>query len=148
MLSENATRLYAAFFEELGLCKSGGLPDVRIYSRKGARILTGILLADGITLGRSIYVHPRFISRDASGRLVISKNLLAHELVHVIQYSNQGIRRFLTSYISYFWREFRERKKWNARTWYEAYLLIPHEIEARETAAKFGPWLESRDSSY
>ena len=147
-LSKDARRLYADFFEEVGLCEATRFPNVWIYSRKGARLLTAVLLVDGITIGRAIYVNPRFIRRSTSGRLIISKKLLAHEIVHVLQYSREGATGFLSNYIVNFWRQFRGRKRWTAKTWYEAYLSIPHEIEAREFAAKFKPWLTSRNSDY
>ena len=147
-LSKNTRRLYADFFEGMGLCIEKDFPTVHIYSRFGARIVTGILLVDGITLGRAIFVHPRFVRRSSTGRLVISKQLLAHEIVHVLQYANEGTAVFLSNYISSFWRQFRGRKKWSAKSWYEAYLAIPHEIEAREFAARFKPWLKNRERIY
>ena len=143
-LSNKSLGLFTEFFEEVGRCGPDEFPDVRIYARTGARLVTGFLLVDGITIGGAIFVSPRFIKRNPAGRLIISKQLLAHELVHVIQYREQGSAAFLKTYVSDFWGEFKRKKKWSAKSWYEAYLMVPHELEAREYAAKFRLWYESR----
>lgn len=143
-LSKKSHGLFTQFFESEGLCGSGELPDVRIYARTGARLLTGFLLVDGITFGRTIFVSPRFVGRNTSGLLVISKQLLAHEIVHVLQYGEQGFASFFRQYVGDFWKEFRKKKRWSAKSWYEAYRTVPHEVEAREYAMKFRIWYKSK----
>lgn len=146
-LSSRSRGLFMEFFECTGLCGPGDFPDVRVYTKRGARILTGLMLVDGITFGRAIYVHPRFVRRNSSGLLVVSKQLLAHEIVHVLQYRDEGIVRFLRKYIGDFLKEFRRKKRWSAKSWYEAYLTVPHEIEAREYTIKFRHWYDTREIS-
>ncbi|NNE65183.1 MAG: DUF4157 domain-containing protein [Pyrinomonadaceae bacterium] len=143
-LSDKSSRLFAEFFEEMGCCGASDFPDVRIYTGRGARILTRLLIVDGITIGKSVFVDRKYLSRRANGSAGMEKGLLAHELAHVVQYTNEGKIRFLRTYIRDFWSEFRSRGEWTGKAWFEAYQAIPHEIEARELAAMFEPWLASR----
>ena len=140
-LSEPAHNIFARFFNDCELCESFEFPKVQVYVRRGSWVVTNILMVDGITIGRHVFVNPRLVSRDQNDLLRISKTLMAHEIVHVLQYQREGFRRFLTTYVLDFWKIFKRKKKWNLRTWFESYLEIPHEIEAREVASEFSQWL-------
>ncbi len=135
-LSDSSKKLYFDFFRECGVCEAD-FPDVKIYVHKGARLLTSMLAIDGITFGNSVFVHPRYSKRKSNGHLYISKELLAHELAHVFQYQQVGKVAFLKKYMRDFWKEFRIKKRWTMKAWFEAYQRIPYEIEAREQARAF-----------
>lgn len=62
--------------------------------------------------------------------------LLAHELVHVRQWSEQGPVRFAAQYVRSFGAELVKHRKWNP-----AYRAIPAEVEAREVATR---WAQRR----
>ncbi len=76
-----------------------------------------------ITLGKMIFVA-RDIAQDGTSEL------LAHELVHVGQWTNDGIVRFVRNYLSHFATGLREH-----RSWHEAYRSILAEVEARSEAS-------------
>ena len=62
--------------------------------------------------------------------------LLAHELVHVRQWQQQGAARFIADYVASFATEL-----WRCRRWNEAYRAIPAEVEARTEASR---WAQRR----
>ena len=75
--------------------------------------------ADGMTVGMIIFVRE---DRDVSG----DRALLAHELVHVRQYAEQGAVGFLTRYA----RDYLNGRRAGS-SHRQAYLDIPAEQEAR-----------------
>jgi hypothetical protein len=79
--------------------------------------------AHGMTVGRHV-----FLVRGNEDRPV----LLAHELVHVRQYAEQGVIRFLARYLRDYLRNLGRLRNHRA-----AYLAIPAEVEAR---AETGRW--------
>ncbi|MFN0089453.1 MAG: hypothetical protein ACKVWR_04155 [Acidimicrobiales bacterium] len=86
---------------------------------------------DGMTLGRFVLVRA---DEDRDGE----RGLLVHELVHVLQWHEQGRIGFLASYLWAYARNLaRLRRHWAA---YEA---IPQEVEARRVAAE---WASRRDA--
>jgi hypothetical protein len=141
-LSPNTHQIFTDFFSECNFCEGLEFPKVQIYSRTGAKILTKIIAVDGITFGRHIFVNPKFVKVDKNGNLVIQKKLLAHELVHVMQYEKLGFWGFLRKYFKDFWRIFKNKEKWSFVTWFESYRDIPHEVEARHFASNFMEWIE------
>ncbi len=79
----------------------------------------------GITLGRWVCLaDPQPTTGESS--------LLAHELVHVRQWSEQGVVRFSANYLWSFARGLREHRNWDA-----AYRAIPAEVEARAEAIEW-----------
>lgn len=146
-LSEESRDLFIEFFCERGFCEKENFPEIRVYCRLGARVITTLVMADGITFGRRIFVSPKHVGRNEGARLVLSRNLLAHEIVHVIQYEERGYIRFAKVYVSEFWRRFRKKKHWTAKSWFEAYEAIPDEVEARRFASEFEAWSRSRAES-
>ena len=113
------------------------LPKIDIYFNRGSRLITSILKVNGITIGRHIFIQPQFTRRDEQNRMCASKALIAHELTHAVQYQRLGFFRFLQTYLSDYWQALRRRKKWDFASRMEAYLEIPHEIEARRAAEAF-----------
>jgi len=79
----------------------------------------------GMTVGRLILV---LRDDDRSGQ----RTLLAHELVHVEQYAELGVVRFLRRYIGEYARNLRQLR--NHR---QAYLAISFEAEARAAAEQW-----------
>lgn len=144
-LSKNSHKLFAEFFEECDLCDTLEFPKVQVYSRRGSKILTRILMVEGITFGRHIFVQPKNVWRDEKNKLRIHQKLMAHELVHVLQYQQQGFFGFLRKYVSDFWRLFKQKEKWNLKSWFESYRDLPHEIEARKVASEFINWIENSE---
>lgn len=99
-----------------------------------ARILKVPVLApgaDGMTLGRFV-----LLTRDDPADRTGERELIAHELVHVLQYGEMGMPRFLWRYAAAYLRNLRR-----LRSHREAYLAIPVEEEAREAASR---WATSR----
>ena len=78
---------------------------------------------EAMTLGRSIFVDPKYLNgdRDRLARLAI------HELVHVRQYSDFGFFGFLRRYATGY---FRGRRQGLSHR--DAYLAIDLEVEARQ----------------
>ena len=58
--------------------------------------------------------------------------LIAHELVHVRQYSEKGVPRFLLRYVLDYFNQLAKLR--NHR---KAYLAIPTEVEARAEAERW-----------
>lgn len=143
-LSKRSRAIFEEFFSGTTLCRARDFPDVSIYTGFGAKLLTGLLLVDGITFKSAIYVSPRWVRRSSDGRLIVSKHLLAHEIVHVFQYQSQGSVGFLKGYLSAFWKEFRKNGRWTGKAWFSAYKAIPHEVEARRYASEFKCWINER----
>ena len=78
----------------------------------------------GMTLGRTVLLA-KDVATDGDS------TLLAHELVHVRQWSDQGVLDFSRRYVSSFAKNLKTERRWNA-----AYRQIDAEIEARkETTA-------------
>jgi len=84
-----------------------------------------------MTLGRLVLVR--------TGQLG-DRALLAHELVHVRQWREQGPVRFLLSYL----REYLRGRRAGLGHW-QAYLAISAEVEARRLAAVLTPRVGGTD---
>lgn len=79
----------------------------------------------GITFGRFIYLA-KPIPPDGTS------TLLAHELVHVGQYFEIGIPRYIYLYLKSFFPDLFRMKNWN-----QAYRAIPFEIDARQVTSRW-----------
>lgn len=79
----------------------------------------------GMTVGRLILV---LRDDDRSGK----RTLLAHELVHVEQYAELGVVRFLRPYLREYFVNL-----WRLRSHRHAYLAISFEAEARAAAERW-----------
>lgn len=136
-IHQNIESFFRAYFKDESL----QLPEVQIFVRRGAWIFSKLLVVNGITLGRFVFIRPSLIKRNRNNDLTISRNLLVHELTHTIQYQKQGFAGFLFNYFRAFYTNLRRKKKWDITSRMESYLEIPHEIEARDSAEKFVDWL-------
>ena len=134
-----------AFFREYLNDENFRLPVIYFYDGKFTKILTSIISVHGITFGRHIFIVPTLISFDRHNLKKMSKDLIAHEIAHVLQYRREGFIKFFYKYLTGYWRNLRKKKEWNASARHEAYLEIPFEIEARATAAEFVAWSGRRD---
>ncbi len=86
----------------------------------------------GITLGRWVCLADQQPTNGES-------SLLAHELVHVRQWREQGVLRFGVAYLGAFGRGLVRERNWNA-----AYRAIPAEVEARAEATE---WVRRKRAS-
>lgn len=84
------------------------------------------------------FVPPGFVGITVGRRIMLRKGhedrqqLLAHELVHVRQYQELGVPRFLARYLGEYARGLVRLRKPHA-----AYRAISFEVEAREQAARW-----------
>jgi hypothetical protein len=81
----------------------------------------------GVTHWKWILVDPDYLRSDPD-RLA---RLVVHELVHVRQYVEGGYLRFMSRYLSDYWRG-----RISGKSPHEAYLGIRAEVEAREVTAR------------
>lgn len=93
------------------------LGNVRLCNGRLARIVTGTCGADGVTLGRFVFLSRRAERRDLP--------FLVHEVAHVLQYRERGVFRFLVEYV----------RGWIAGGF--RYSRIPLEREAFEAERRF-----------
>lgn len=103
-------------------------PDIarRVRVVKVPRIPGGYA---GMTVGRTVLLA-REVDSDGSSAL------MAHELVHARQWTEQGAPRFLSTYLTSFAKNLRQHRRWKV-----AYNNIDAELEAkRETT----DWLRRR----
>lgn len=99
------------------------------------KIRTALLLprnVDAVTFGRTIWLRRRHDPGE-------HRELIAHELVHIRQYAEQGRARFLGRYVAEYLRLLVRMRRHRA-----AYRAIPAEVEARRLAAD---WVQRRSSA-
>lgn len=144
LLAKSSHETFEEFYRELFNEQSRSLPQIKIYARRGAGLFTKLFNINGITFGRRIFIRPQLITVSDDALLCAPKALIAHELAHVLQYQRLGFFRFFYTYLKGYWQALRKKEKWDANARLEAYLEIPHEIEARRFAADFLVWLENR----
>lgn len=92
---------------------------VRILWRSGVR---------GVTLFRLVLADPEILGGDQR-RLA---RFVVHELVHVRQFAELGYFRFMTRYLTEYWKA-----RLSGQDHQAAYLGISAEVEAREIAGRF-----------
>jgi hypothetical protein len=143
-LAEDSQHKLQTFFREVLSNENFQLPKINFYTGKFTRMFTLILRVHGITFGRHIFIKPNLITKDTANRRKLSLELVAHEIVHVLQYKKEGFIKFLYKYLSSYWRNLQTKKNWNAASRHEAYREIPFEREAREIAAKFVEWNQNK----
>ena len=140
-LSRKSHQRLERFFRDYFGDEELTLPQVDLYIKRGAGLITKVFKIYGITFGQYIFIRPDFLYRNENRELCISKELLAHELAHVLQYQKLGWFRFFYTYLKAYFAALRRKEKWNPAAREQAYLEIPHEIEARDCASKFMQWM-------
>lgn len=145
-LSRTTHQQLELFFREYFGDDKLKLPRVEVFIKGGAGLITKALKIYGITLGRYMFIKPDQLVRRLNRPPYISKELLAHEMTHVLQYQKLGWIRFFYTYLKGYWQALKGKKKWDSDSRREAYLEIPHEVEARECAAKFIQWTKKTEN--
>lgn len=143
-LAKSSHKKFEEFYREFFNENNHSLPQIKIYARGGAGLITKLFNLNGITIGRRIFIHPQLVTSSADALLRAPKALLAHELAHVLQYQRLGFLKFFYTYLKGYWQALQKKEKWDFNARVEAYLEIPHEVEARQFAADFLVWLENR----
>ncbi len=87
--------------------------------------------ADAMALGRTVLVRRGHAE---------SRQLLAHELVHVQQWTRLGAARFLSEYLGAYAANLVRLRRHRS-----AYLAIPLEVEARDRARRWAETHRGRD---
>ncbi|MDD5224681.1 MAG: DUF4157 domain-containing protein [bacterium] len=106
---------------------------VKIHQDFLARRITRRLKARAVTIGNRIFMSPGEDPEDYPFGFL----LMAHELVHVVQYRNQGFIHFLARYFRDLGRGLLKGK----RT-FEAYRAVPAEQQAFEIEAEIREWVK------
>lgn len=130
-------KFFRRFFDDDDL----KLPKSEIHIKTGAKVITGVLGVDGITLGRHIFIRPKLSESITKTSFKVGKNLLAHELTHVVQYHKLGFSGFLIGYVSEYYSALKRKRRLDRTSRLEAYLEISHEVEARRAAHIFTRWI-------
>jgi hypothetical protein len=107
---------------------------VKIHRDFLARRITRRLKARAVTIGNRVFLAPGEDPEDYPFGFL----LMAHELVHVIQYRNQGFVPFLARYFRDLGRGLLKGK----RT-FEAYRAVPAEQQAFEIEAEIREWVKN-----
>lgn len=137
-LHSQLENFFRDFFDDANL----QLPEIEIFCSRGARFVTKLISVHGITFRRFIFIKPDLMCRNSESKLCISKNLLAHEATHVVQYQKLGTLKFLYRYFKSYFVNLHGGKNWSPHSRMQAYLDIPFEAEARAGGAEFVRRLE------
>ena len=143
-LSKDSFKRLEEFTNDFFRTEFEKLPDVKIYAKRGAGFLTRTLNVHGITFGSYVFLKPSLVWQNEHKQICAPKWLIAHELAHVLQYRKLGTIKFFYTYFKSFWTALKRKKKWDFDARFEAYMEIPHEIEARRFESAYLKWLESR----
>jgi hypothetical protein len=140
-LSREAHHLLESFFREYFGDENLKLPPISLFGKGLVGFFTRKFKIHGITIGRHVFITPIVMTRNSKEQLCISRELLAHEATHVLQFQKLGWKRFFYSYLMSYWKSLRKKEKWDLYARTEAYLEIPQEVEARQCAAEFVEWM-------
>jgi Domain of unknown function (DUF4157) len=142
LLASESHRRIEAFLRAHLRSETLRLPPVFIYCGRWSRYLTSAFSILAITFGQRIFIAANAVSRDDSGRLVVSARLIAHEAVHVVQYQQAGFIGFLFSYAREYWRALQgQRQGLGKAARLAAYFAIKQECEAYEAENAYAGWL-------
>jgi hypothetical protein len=139
-LDEKSHKKIERFFREHLADDSFCLPEIRFYGGKFTYYLTSGLKIEGLTIGKRIYIFPENFWTSENGKLRLDEELVVHEIAHVLQYKREGFFKFLWAYVKSYRTNLKKKKRRDLNAKAEAYLEIPFEIEARQTASKFATW--------
>jgi len=143
-LAETSRLKLELFFRDYLDDENFRLPGIYFYVGSFTKFFTNLISVHGITLGKRIFIQPKFLSLNQNNFSKLPEELVAYEIAHALQYKREGFLGFLYKYLSSYWRNLRAKEKWDIVSRQEAYWEIPFEIEARATAAKFVEWNSSQ----
>lgn len=129
-----------SFFRVYFNDKEFELPKIYFFAGRFASFVAAVLQIQGITIGKNILLSPKLVSPGKGAKKTFSKELIVHEIAHVLQYRRDGFFRFLYKYFHAYWKNLRKKRDWSPISRLEAYLEIPYEIEARKVADDFVKW--------
>lgn len=118
------------------------LPAVSIHTGPFARVLTRTFSIGAITFGRHVFVAPTFLPSSLAAHRLLPGWLLAHEVMHVLQYERAGMTRFLSAYLREYARALKREPRLNGAAHWSAYRAITHEAEAYTAEAAYRAWAE------
>ena len=139
-LADASHRKLELFFREYFGDENLRLPRTYFYVGGFTKTLTNLISVHGITMGKRIFIKPTLLSLNGKKLPKLPEDLIAHELVHVLQYRREGFLKFFYKYLTGYWRNLQSKKRWDAVSRHKAYLEIPFEVEARQAAARFVEW--------
>ena len=122
------------------------LPVVLVHANQWTRTLTKPFRFGAITFGRHVFVATKLAVRDGDERMRVPGWLLAHELMHVVQYERAGMRRFLSAYLREYAQAMRRGRRLNTAGHWLAYRAIAQEAEAYAAEAAYQQWEERMES--
>lgn len=139
-LAENSHRKIEKFFQDFLGDEDFSLPGICFFAGKFSGFLAFVLRIQGLTVGNRVFLAPGLIMLRQDNRKLLPKDLIVHEIAHVLQYQREGFLRFLLKYLNDYWKNLRKKKDWSAISRLEAYREIPFEIEARQIAEEYLKW--------
>jgi hypothetical protein len=145
-LAESSRRKFELFFRKQLKNKQFQLPAIYFYTGRFSQLITTILNIQGITIGRNVFVKPKFVTLLENKNYKIHVELAAHEIAHVLQFEREGFFRFLFKYLKSFAVNLKQKGNLKSVSRQEAYWEIPFEIQARDIAAKFVKWNKDTQS--
>ena len=143
-LSDKSHQKIEEFFREYLGEDEFRLPEIHFYGGRFTRYLTTALKIEGLTVGRRIYIFPENFWFSENHKLRLDEELVVHEITHVLQYRREGFFKFLRLYVKSYYANLRKNGKRDLAARAQAYLEIPYEIEARQTASNFCVWSNNR----
>lgn len=136
-LAESSARKLEEFFREYLNDEEFVLPPIFFYTGRVSKLITHALKIHGITIGARIFILPELVSLNSKNKPSLPESLVAHEIAHVLQYKREGFFKFLYKYLRDYRRNLKKESQLDFASRHRAYLNIPFEIEARETAENF-----------
>jgi len=143
-LSKKSHKKIELFFREHLADEKFRLPEIRFYGGRFTHYLTSRLKIEGLTIGKRVYIFPENFWLSENGKLRLDEELVVHEIAHVLQYKREGFFKFLWIYVQSYRTNLRKKRRRDLTAKAEAYLEIPFEIEARQTASKFAAWSKNQ----
>jgi Domain of unknown function (DUF4157) len=122
------------------------LPAVSIHTGRFARVLTRTFSIGALTFGRHVFVAPTWLVGDVAAHRLLPGWLLAHEVMHVLQYERTGMTRFLWAYLREYARALRREPSMNGAAHWSAYRAITHEAEAYAVEAAYRAWQDGAEA--
>ncbi len=142
-LSDSSARVVTEFFREHLDDPAFELPRVNFSTGRTASVVARVLRVHGITIGRLVIIAPHLVEQ-TDGRTILPRDLIVHETTHVLQYREYGFVPFLWKYFGDYFRNLRREGNYGLKARNAAYLAIPFEVEARQTAFEFVRWYSDR----